>query len=128
MFFSYQNIFRQYPTNRKKIMTGFPHGVKERSQKVPRPARARNFYFCPAWHGLEYFFKAQPIPARNYFEKPGLVQNFFERPGAQKFLAAQPRQNFSEVQPGPQNFSTARPSPPPNFAGRQSARLGALSL
>ena len=25
MFFSYQNIFRQYPTNRKKVMTGFRH-------------------------------------------------------------------------------------------------------
>ena len=32
--FSYQNIFRQYPTNRKNVMTGFRHGVKGRSQKA----------------------------------------------------------------------------------------------
>ena len=48
MFFSYQNIFQQYPTNRKKVMTGFRHGLKGESQKggeVATPQNVMTFQF-----------------------------------------------------------------------------------
>ena len=39
---------------------------------LPRPARARNFTFCPARLGLEYFSKAQPSP--KIFQRPSPVR------------------------------------------------------